>query len=158
MKIISLDQSIRSTGATIYKDGRLSFKLLGAPKEIKDIIQQLKYAILEIQELVLQERPDILLIEGLPYGLNSSSVRPLAHLYFSLLAFADYWGMEARPISITKAKRAAGKGSMKKEAMWEMIPSDIQKAIFQVVFNKKQRLDISDSYWILQAFLKQESE
>ncbi len=158
MKIIALDQSLRSTGVCILSDGRLTFKIIGAPSHIKEPLQQLKYTLYALQEVILQEQPDTVIVEGLPYGLNSTSVRPLAALYFHLLLFFDYWQFDYEVINITQAKKTAGKGSFSKEEMFELIPNNIKKIIQSTVRTKKQRLDLSDSYWLLQTYLQKAEE
>ncbi len=156
MTIIALDQSLRSTGVSILKDGWLSFKLLGAPQSVTNIVKQIKYVTYQVQEIVLQSQADVVVIEDLPYGLNSTTVRPLAALYFNILMFGEYWGIPVETISITTAKKAAGKGTLKKAEMFEALPKRVANQIKRVTNRKKAQLDLSDSYWILQAYLQKD--
>ena len=155
MTILSIDQSIRSSGVCIYntESKNYEFKLIGAPERIKNELKALQYTLKGLQSLTLKTNPDIILIESLAFGINSTSVRPLAYLFYAIQMFADYWGIPITVISITSAKKTAGSGRMKKSEMYEKIPKEVQEKINRVTKVKKKRLDLSDSYWILQTYL-----
>lgn len=157
MVIVSIDQSIRSSGVCIYdtESESYEFKLVGAPERIKNELKALQYTLKKLQNLTLKLKPDIILIENLAFGLNSTSVRPLAYLFYAIRMFAEYWGIPVKVISITSAKKAAGNGRMKKAEMYEKIPKEVQEKINRVTRVKKKRLDLSDSYWILQVYLNE---
>ena len=156
MTVISLDQSLSSTGITLVKDNELV--MIGSirrPKEITEEVKQLIYMIDKISYLMDTYNPTYIILEGLPFGMNSPSVRPLAALFYMILIECYNRGIKYTVVRPTEAKKIAGSGKLKKNDMIDALPEEIVNRLSMDGYKKTTGLaDAADSYWIYKVYEK----
>lgn len=156
--LMSIDQSLNSTGIIIWKDKPMWF-LIKPTKEHKtdEAIHKIRNVIKELKSLVLEHGIDVIVIESLPYGVNSTSVRPLAALYYCIHNLCLDMGIEFHEANVTAVKKfATGSGKADKAQMINAAVVDagpMFKTILDAGIKKTTGLgDLSDAYFIGQYF------
>jgi len=160
MTVLSIDQSLSCSGVTIWEDDKLLYFtcLKTSPKQ--DVLTR----IIEITEKLktLIETYDVkgLVLESLPFGLNSTSVRPLAGLHMCLQKLVYDTGIELFESHVTKTKKlATGKGNAKKEDMLNALLSRDKRTFDTFVsggYKKTTGLtDLTDSYFLYKLYQKE---
>jgi Holliday junction resolvasome RuvABC endonuclease subunit len=161
MRVLSIDQSLRQSGITIYTNGMLDKALIiGAPKDIKDPTAQLIDVAYKLTALFLSIKPDVILMEGLPYGSASTSVRALAALFFRIQEIATHLGIEYKVYPPTQVKKTAGSGKASKQDMIDALPEDVITFFKDTCGVKKTTglSDLADSYFIWLTYQNEHKE
>ena len=155
---MSIDQSLNSTGIIIWTD-EPEWVLIKPTKEHKQDIPILKIRniIQELRLLVISHDITTIVIESLPYGVNSTSVRPLAALYYCIHNLCLDMGIEFHEANVTAVKKfATGSGKADKSQMITaamLDDSEMFKSILSKGIKKTTGLgDLSDAYFIGQYF------
>jgi Holliday junction resolvasome RuvABC endonuclease subunit len=153
---MGLDQSFRSSGIVIIDENE---KVVYFEKiQLDDIDQNLdridqSYKIAEKIEIIISKfRPEIICLEGLPFGIAGNVTRDLAGLQAVLVTYFRKISKFKSNIIITPPtvikKLATGKGNSKKEQLFESLPKELQDK-FSHQYKKTTGLyDITDGYWL----------
>jgi crossover junction endodeoxyribonuclease RuvC len=156
MRVLAIDPSLNSLGYCIFEDGLLYD--FGAVQVSKGLEQHIKiYNISNIlQNIIDTENIDKIVLEGMSFGSISTSVRPLAGVYYQILILAYINNLEWEEIAPTSVKKfATGSGKAKKPDMWKALPDKIKDKIevqYKTIASGKH--DICDAYHIGMLFYK----
>ena len=158
MVFLSLDQSLSCTGYTLWaKSPRkaegtyklVAFGTLSRPKYITDTVLQIKWMKEQVVQLMEEHKVTSVALEGLPYGMQSTSVRSLSALYFCLLLHFEKTETLVTVVTPTQAKKCAIKGNASKQEVYEALPQELREQVEQKGFKKTTGMyDIADAYWI----------
>jgi len=160
MIIMSIDQSLSASGVIIWDDGMpIYFEVVKTPPKV-EVILRIQAIRLTLTELILRYKVKHVVIESLPFGLNSTSVRPLAALYYFLQDMCLGIGITFGESHVTKVKKlATGSGKAKKKEMIEAVSenaSDVYQEFIKAGYKLTTGLaDLADSYWIYQLYKKE---
>ncbi len=151
MKLLSIDQSLSSTGIIIWED-ELKWQIAKSTKG-DDVVVRIRTITEQIGYLIKTHKITHVVIESLPYGINSTSVRPLAGLYYCIANLCKDMKIEFAEANVTGVKKfATGSGKAKKE---DMIAAAIkaQPVLFENIAKLKIKkttglADLADAYWI----------
>jgi len=151
MILMSIDQSLSSTGVIIWAKDLLWFRLTSNKED--DITSRITSITKQIKELCLKHNVTDIVVESLPYGINSTSVRPLAGLYYCISTMCKDVHIPFNEANVTGVKKhATGSGKAKKA---EMITAFIENApeLYAEITSKNIRkttglADLADAYWI----------
>lgn len=160
MVFLSLDQSLSCTGYTLWTNTPVGgyilsdFGTLQRPKDITDTVLQIKWMKEQVAQLMADNKVTSVALEGLPYGMQSTSVRSLSALYFCLLLHFEKTETLVTVVTPTQAKKCAVKGNASKQEVYEALPQELREQIEQKGFKKTTGMyDIADAYWIALAAL-----
>ena len=157
MVVMSIDQSLSCSGVTIWdSDTMLFFTCIKTPANTEAILR-IREIIKDLSQLIKAYGVNIIVVESLPFGLNSTSVRPLAALHMciqNLCIDADIGFTESH---VTKVKKlATGKGNAKKQDMIDALPIEVLDLFITAGYKKTTGLaDLADSYHIYQLYEKE---
>jgi Holliday junction resolvasome RuvABC endonuclease subunit len=149
MVVFGIDQSLTCTGLCVFEDNELiAFNLIHSNKE-EDGLTRILDICTHIGELAQHKKPDVIAIEGLSYGSNSTSARILAALYYFIEYTARRYGCEFISYPPTKVKKFATKGNASKAEMILALPPEIHKMFVEAGFKKTTGLaDLTDAFFI----------
>ena len=152
MILLSVDQSLNSTGAVLWNGSVEEWRLFKPPKGLETVIK-IRWIIDELRTYILQKSIEYVVIESLPYGANSTSVRPLAALYYFIYNLCLDLQIPFAEANVSAVKKhATGFGKAKKEQMIEQLRIDnpkLYKEIVEVGVKKTTGLaDLADAYFI----------
>ena len=147
MKTIGIDQSLTATGIVILEDNEIYDYFVIKSDKDNSFEERIAY-IWDNLEIHLDDI-DHVFIEGLSYGSNSTSARPLAGLYYYLLIKLNELGLSYESFPPTSVKKFALKGNAKKWEMFLSMSEKDQKTLKEKGHKKTTGLtDLSDAYWI----------
>jgi len=151
MTLMSIDQSLSSSGIIIWED-TIQWALASSSKE-DTIIMRIKSITSQINDLISKYNVTHVVIESLPYGINSTSVRPLAGLYFCIGNLCEDLGVQFDESNVTAVKKyATGSGKAKKADMIEAAINAAPKLFKEIMSNNVRKTtglaDLADAYWI----------
>jgi len=121
MKIVGIDQSIRSTGICVFEDGKLVYATRAVSEAKTDHIDRL----LSISKVVVDicKDADYVFFEDLPFAMKSPSIRILAALLMHMLIeLRDKKCTLLNPSTVKKF--ATGHGAADKSMMLNSIHPD----------------------------------
>jgi crossover junction endodeoxyribonuclease RuvC len=153
MMVLGIDQSLTSTGWCLSLDGEpIRYGIITSDKNKSNYLRAMDVAneISDLLFLMLKEKLDIVVIEGLPFMSRSNVTRDLAGLQFLVYdRLFDYFKerniLVVPPTSLKKFATGSGKAS--KDDMFESLPDNV-KAKFRTTPKTKGRSDITDAYWL----------
>ena len=153
MRLLSIDQSLNSTGVVIWYDGNAAAWSILRPETTAEAILKIRWVVKEIGLLIHQHGVEGIVVESLPFGMNSTSVRPLAALYYFIHNLCVEKGIPFYDANITSVKKyATGSGKAKKQDMITAFEVD-NPALFDHI--KKANIkkttglaDLADAYFI----------
>lgn len=151
---LSLDQSLSSSGFIVWsQEGSIEkFGALKKPKTLDDPVHQLKWVIANIESLLKENKITLVVMEGLPFGMQSASVRVLAALFFMVLIVCDTLNIEVVVIPPTEVKKAAGSGKFKKHEVIQALPEEFTSKVLAAGYKKTTGLsDIADAFFLYKA-------
>jgi len=153
MKYLGIDQSYTSCGCVIIDDADNLLWVNVLRAETFDDIFERAYALSwDVSELVLDDNPDYIAVEGLAFGMRGNSTRDLAGLQFSIVNAIRFWKTKKNvevisPLSLKKF--ATGSGKAKKEQMIEALPSLVKQHFLDLGYKKTTGLtDVTDAFWL----------
>ena len=157
---MGIDQSLSCSGVTLWDDGELFHFTAIKTQPKTETILRIRQVIEELTFLIRQHGISTVVIESLPFGLNSTSVRPLAALHMCIQNMCIDLNLEFYESHVTKAKKlATGKGNAKKQDMINALPTDIAEDFKREGYKKTTGLaDLADSYWIYKLYEKEHCE
>jgi len=149
--LMSIDQSLSSSGIIVWQKD-IAWLIISSNKD-DTIISRIRFITNEIKELIEKYDVTHVVIESLPYGINSTSVRPLAGLYFCIGNLCEDLGIHFDEANVTAVKKyATGSGKAKKADMIEAF-KESNPELFKKITNSNVRkttglADLADAYWI----------
>jgi len=148
---MSIDHSLTSTGVIIWHKAPYLVKL--SSNKGDEVIVRIRDIVSQLTGLIAKHGVTETVIESLPYGLNSTSVRPLAALYHCIHNMCIDLGIQFYESHVTSVKKlATGSGKAKKEQMIEAFANAdpiLYQAVLESGLKKTTGLaDIADAYWI----------
>jgi Holliday junction resolvasome RuvABC endonuclease subunit len=153
MKILGIDQSFTSCGIVVLVDGAMTSFTTISTKDMKDkdIHFRANFIAERVAEIINNEAPDKIAMEGLAFQQIGNATRDLAGLQFVLINKITYQMGHAidihTPLSVKKL--ATGSGKSKKEQMLEALPTNILDRFKQAGYVKTRGLtDLCDAYFI----------
>lgn len=154
MMILSIDQSLNCSGVFVWnKDGSF-FPHVIKPKDKKaEQIVKIRDTITELSRLIYRYDIRHIVVESLPYGVNSTSVRPLAALYYFIHNLCIDKGITFSEEVVTSVKKfATGKGNAKKIDMINAF-QEAEGKLFDELWDKGLKkttgmADMADAYFI----------
>ena len=157
---MSIDQSLSCSGVTVWDNGELAYFTAIKTQPKTDTILRIRQIMEELTFLIRQYDVSTVVIESLPFGLNSTSVRPLASLHMCIQNLCIDLNLEFYESHVTKTKKlATGKGSAKKQDMIDALPTDVVKGFKLAGYKKTTGLaDLADSYHIYKLYEKEHNE
>ena len=149
---LGIDQSLRSTGVVVVDgDKKLVDYVVISTDTEKPTEERCEFIAEWVRSMVVTNKVDTAVIEGLSFGSQTNATRDLAKLqgfinsYLKRSLAYGYYPICVAPTSLKKY--ATGSGKAKKEEMLEACPEDIKK--FLETFPKtKGRFDLCDAYWL----------
>ena len=163
MILMSIDQSLSCSGVHIWGDGEhKDFYVLKTPAN-EEVILRIREIIVQLSSLISVHKVDVVAIESLPFGMNSSSVRPLAALYYFIQNLCIDKSVKFRESNVTAVKKlATGSGKAKKEDMIAALLEDnpkLHQAILDKGIKKTTGLaDLADGYFIGKLYIRKETD
>jgi len=157
--IMSIDQSLSASGVILWDAGSVhEFTVIKTPTGV-EVIRRIRSITIALRELILRHKVTAIVVESLPFGLNSTSVRPLAALYYCIQNLCIDLEIKFHESHVTKVKKlATGKGSAKKAEMMEATLEAAPEwygAVTAAGYKKTTGLaDLCDSYWIYKLYEK----
>ena len=161
MILMSIDQSLSCSGIHVWEGTEhKAFYLVKTPTK-DEVILRIREIMIQLSALIVTHKVSMVVIESLPFGLNSSSVRPLAGLYYCIQNLCIEKGIKFRESNVTAVKKlATGSGKAKKEDMIAALLSDnptLHQQILDRGIKKTTGLaDLADGYFIGKLQLKKE--
>ena len=153
MTVLSIDQSLSASGIIVWHNGvPQHLEVIKTPTGDEVIIRIIEI-IRQLRDIIRTYKVDILVCESLPFGMNSTSVRPLAALFYFLQYLCINEEVTFTESHVTKTKKlATGRGNAKKADMILAFEED-NNELFEVAVAKNYKkttglADIADSYWI----------
>lgn len=153
MVMMSVDQSLSCSGVMVWNDDKVvQATTIKTPAKM-EVILRIADVIDSLEDLIAEYKVSHVVIESLPYGLNSTSVRPLAGLYYFIQNMCLELDLIFEEANVTAVKKfATGSGKAKKP---EMIAAfeDEQPLLFADVVKAGAKkttglADLADSYFI----------
>lgn len=153
MNLMSIDQSLSCSGIVIWVDGKFKTWDIIKTDTKQGTILRIREIAKKLNELVKTHNIDYIVIESLPFGINSTSVRPLAALYYCIWNTCINLGIEFTEANVTAVKKSAtGSGKAKKGDMIEALLStapEVHASILKAGVKKTTGLaDLADAYFI----------
>jgi len=147
MRVVGIDQSLTHTAVVVLEDGDLvGCHVIKSNK--KDSIEQRIAYVWEMIDMIIDD-DDLVYLEGLSYGSNSISARPLAGLYYHILVNLNNGGYIYDNFPPKTIKKFALNGNAKKPEMFAEIPESDRNILIDTGYKKTTGLmDLSDAYWI----------
>jgi len=154
---MGIDQSFRSSGIVIMDDDEIIHReCFKANKDMNRFAQAHEIATY-LELLINTYSPDIIAIEGLPFGMRGNVTRDLAGLQFVIIAHIQAVNnkcVEIIPPTSVK-KFATGSGKAKKNEMIEALPNHVLESFLELGVKKTTGLsDVCDGYFILKTALR----
>lgn len=151
--IVSIDQSLSSSGVIIWEEGKHKHWKLIKTKPKAEAIIRIREIIDAIRDLVKLHKVTHITVESLPYGANSPSVRPLAALYYFISNLCIELNITFADANVTAVKKlATGSGNASKEDMiaaFTQAEPDLYELIIKSGVKKTTGLaDLADAYFI----------
>jgi crossover junction endodeoxyribonuclease RuvC len=119
-RVIGIDLSMTSTGLAIISDGKITtYTVTSKPSgdALRDFLNRSERVAKEIDRLVVFDRGDLVVIEGMAFAAKSSSLDKIhAHWWLVVKYISEF--IDQEPVVITSGQRckyATGKGSAKKD-------------------------------------------
>ena len=160
--IMSIDQSLSCSGITIWEDNQMVHSVcVKTPAKIEAIVR-IRSIIADIATLVNTYNVKHIVIESLPYGSVSSSVRALAALYHCIQNYCLDNNVGFSEAHVTKVKKNfTGKGNAGKGDMLKVLETNYPR-YYEVFSNQGYKkttglADLTDSFAIYQLY-KQDKE
>ena len=153
MRLLSIDQSLTCSGIMVWDNKNVVHFACIKTKNDIEVIYRIRYILDEIRSIVEKYSITKVVVESLPYGAVSRSVRPLAALYYLIHHTCIDLGIEFTESNVTSVKKlATGKGNAKKETMILALQEQ-ERGLFNDIlkagFKKTTGLaDLADSYFI----------
>lgn len=151
--VMSIDQSLSCSGIHIWEGGEHKdlYVIKTPPKG--EVILRIREIVAQLRVLISKRSVTTVVIESLPYGLNSSSVRPLAALYYMINNMCIDLGVLFRESNVTAVKKFAtmsGKANKKDmiQALLIKAPDVYAEASTRGYKQTTGLADIADGYFI----------
>jgi crossover junction endodeoxyribonuclease RuvC len=152
-KVLGIDQSLSSTGWCLVEGEEvLEYGLITSDKNKNKFHRMVDVAI-ELILLVDKYQPDVISVEGLPFGNMPGNVgKDLAGLQAAIVIEMQRSGylldtnIYLPPPTAVK-KLATGSGKAKKDDMVTALP-DMVRVKFEKVPKSRGRYDLADAYWL----------
>ena len=147
--LMSIDQSLSCSGIVIWEDTPKALTI--KTSNSLSTVERIRIITASILELIVKHSVTEVVIESLPYGLNSTSVRPLAGLYYAIQSLGYDHGFAFNEANVTAVKKyATGSGKAKKS---DMILAFSETPLYQAVIEKGYKkttglADIADAFYI----------
>jgi len=158
--IMSIDQSLSASGVIIWDKGKVvNFTVIKTPPK-EEVIIRIHKIRRELNFIIREYNVTHIVIESLPFGLNSTSVRPLAALWYFIQDLCMRECITFSESHVTRVKKnATGKGNAKKQDMIEAMLLDAPELHANILakgYKKTTGLaDLADSYWIYKLYEKE---
>jgi len=155
--IMSIDQSLSCSGITIWdNEGKCIYFTCVKTKSGVPAILRIREITQALANMCSTYSIECIVAESLPFGINSTSVRPLAGLHMCIQNLAQDLAIAFTESNVTAVKRfATGKGTAKKSDMIDAFAND-NKILFEKaakLYKKTTGLaDLADSYWIYKLY------
>lgn len=156
MRVLSIDQSLVNNALIIWEDGIIyDFEVLHTTNIDKEAIRIMKI-VDRIEEIIKEDNISVISLEALSFGSISTSVRPLAGLYYAICILGERLGLEVIDFTPKSVKKfATGSGNAKKKQMWEALPPNIKtKFESKVKTISAGKYDLADAYFIGRMYLE----
>lgn len=156
---MSIDQSLSCSGIHIWDVGEHKALYVIKTPANEEVILRIREIVTQLRALIRVYNIRTVVIESLPFGLNSSSVRPLAALYYFIQNLCIDEQVKFRESNVTAVKKfATGSGKAKKgdmiEAFKEQAP-EVYALGLEKGYKKTTGLaDLADGYFIGKLYLK----
>lgn len=155
MVLISIDQSLSSTGMMVW-DKEANEKivwLLSKTKTKQELILRIREQVENIKGVAESCGATDIVIESLPFGINSRSVRPLAALYYQIHSMCIDEGINFHEANVTAVKKfATTSGKAKKDEMVAAFLEDAPKLHAKILKDGVKKTtglqDLADAYFI----------
>jgi len=157
--ILSLDQSISSSGVCIFKKEELiHFECIKTSKKFGTDVERISHITNSIMSLYSAHNCDHIICESLSFGSFGNATRTLGGLLFTLeVKFFEKYGLtEIKKVAPTQLKKfATSNGKAKKTDMLDAVPDAIVEDFISAGYLKSKGLyDLCDAYhigkWLIQ--------
>jgi len=151
--ILSIDQSLSCSGIMLWDNEKQIAFWVFKTEPKTEVILRIRDIIADITTLVKRHNVSHIVIESLPFGINSNSVRPLAALYYFIQNLCFDLGITFSEVNVTGVKKfATGSGKANKfdmvAALLEEAP-ELHAMILEKGIKKTTGLaDLADAYFI----------
>lgn len=155
--LMSIDQSLSCSGYIIWdttsSDPSVrSWGVIKTPSGT-EVIERLRSVMVTLDDLITVHQVTDIVIESLPYGARSTSVRPLAALYYFIHNLCVDRGVTFSEANVSGVKKlATGKGNADKNSMIEYFAlrdPELWSAVLSAGLKKSTGLaDVADAYHI----------
>ena len=148
MKVLSIDQSLNSTGYCIWENGLLYDYFVIQTSRDSDEVVRLAQIIDTLKKTIKEENIEEVVVEGLSFGSVSNSVRTLAGLFYSIQLLCYYSNIPFYEVPPTSVKKfATGSGRAVKKDMKKALPENIAEK-----FEKTHKTIVSGLYDLVDAY------
>jgi Holliday junction resolvasome RuvABC endonuclease subunit len=149
--LLSIDQSLSCSGMVLWKDTEASEIFVVKTQTGKEVLIRIKEVIDEVHQICKKHKVKNIVIEALPYGINSTSVRPLAGLYYCIANYCSDNNIGFNEANVSAVKKfATGKGNAKKSDMiTSFSTTKMYERALKLGYKKTTGLaDLADAYFI----------
>lgn len=144
---VGIDQSFTSTGiCVIENNNKLLNHYLITSDSSQSIYNRAIFLANDILKSIKEFNIECVNIEGLSFASRGDATRNLAGLQFLVIDRLIRENIPYEIIPPQSLKKFVLKGGMKKEEMFELLPSDIYE-IFNK-YNKSKKYDLMDAYYL----------
>lgn len=156
MGVMGIDQSYRKCGIIILKNNNVIFDSVLSSNTSIDVYQQAVEITNKISDIIYQQSPEYIAMEGLAYASQGNKTRDLGGLMFLIVNMIrnTYFYQYEKNFCIipptTIKKFATGNGRNPKKALYEALPVEIKKLFKDTGYTsiEKGREDVTDAYWV----------
>lgn len=151
MKTLGIDQSYTNSGLVLINDQELDIIDLYKSDATTDKPARAWEIAQHIGNIIAVNKPDVVAMEGLAFGMRGDATRDLAGLQFVIACILRYeHDTEVSIVSPRTVKKVAtGNGKAGKMELFEALPATVQTAFNDTGAKKTTGLlDLTDAYWI----------
>ncbi|MCK5021586.1 MAG: crossover junction endodeoxyribonuclease RuvC [Candidatus Peribacteraceae bacterium] len=151
--ILSIDQSLSCSGIMLWSKGKQEAFWVFKTEPKTEVVLRIRDILADITTLVKTYNIEHIVVESLPFGINSNSVRPLAALYFFIQNLCLDLGITFSEANVTAVKKlATGSGKAKKSDMIAALLEDAPELHAQILVKGIKKTtglaDLADAYFI----------
>ncbi|MGZ8924649.1 MAG: crossover junction endodeoxyribonuclease RuvC [Nitrososphaeraceae archaeon] len=146
-----MDQSFTSTGVVILNEKEEIIKtcVISSPKTV-DFFDRASIISQSINQIIINYKPSFITLEGLAFGGIGNATRQLSGLQYTIVLNIRQLKLDCTIVPPTNLKKfATGKGSAKKDDMYDILPDYFKIYLKEKGIKKSSGLgDIVDAYWL----------
>ena len=150
MRILGIDQSYTSTGIVVLEDDDVVYAERYVTDDKRDKPDRALEIAKRILEVVQEQYPFLIALEGLAFGMRGDATRDLAGLQFVIVCMLREHDRDCIVVAPNTVKKfATGNGRCEKIEMYDCLPDNVKTLFDNMGLLKTTgRYDLTDAYYI----------